>query len=377
MLFMSDKENTLYPLCQIRQASSPDMNTVYHWRNLPHIVLLSLSQTTVDLKTHEDWFLASLKNENRILYIIETTDGLSAGLLRLDRKDDVSAIVTIYLDKPFMGKGIGTEVLLYVGKIIKNTWPDVRTLFAEIRADNAPSIHTFTKAGFNTDSSQTNSEVVTMVKDIAFYSSLDEDTENINFYTKEFEKHGVAVQALGWSSEQTQSKRFTVLSSIGDIKNATILDVGCGFGDLFNWLEDKKYNGKYTGVDITKEMVNAATIKNPAAKFYQVNILTDSSLEEKKFDYVFASGIFTFRVHGGIDYIVSMAERMFSLSRVGCAFNCLSSWGENQESDELTVNPLVLIERCKKITPWINLRHDYHPGDFTLFLYHRQTEEMI
>ena len=202
-----------------------------------------------------------------------------------------------------------------------------------------------------------------------------EDSANIRLYSEQLQSHGTNVCALGWSSERTQQKRFEVLASLLRLENASVLDVGCGFGDLFHWLKCRGFGGSYTGVDLTGDMVGAAREKYPAARFVHGNILGDRLFDARQFEYVVASGIFTFRVGGGVDYVYKMAHRMFDLSSEGIGFNCLSAWGENTEADELTVVPEELLAVCRqKITPWLTLRHDYHPGDFTVSLYRNQFE---
>jgi RimJ/RimL family protein N-acetyltransferase len=106
--------------CFLRPADSSDLHIVFAWRNTAHIVELSLGQTTVDLETHRIWFQAAIEDPTRILYIIEDNDSVPAGLLRLDKNDASTATVTIYLDKPFMCKGMGTSVLTNIG--VKAEW---------------------------------------------------------------------------------------------------------------------------------------------------------------------------------------------------------------------------------------------------------------
>ena len=38
----------------------------------------------------------------------------------------------------------------------------------------------------------------------------------------------------------------------------TVLDVGCGLGDFYRWLNTKHNNINYTGIDITTSMIDIA-----------------------------------------------------------------------------------------------------------------------
>jgi hypothetical protein len=51
------------------------------------------------------------------------------------------------------------------------------------------------------------------------------------------------------------------------------------------------------------------------------------------------------------------------------AFNSLSAWATDQEAGEFYADPLRVVDFCRRITPRVVLRHDYHPRDFTVYLY--------
>ncbi len=54
---------------------------------------------------------------------------------------------------------------------------------------------------------------------------------------------------LGWENKDAQFKRFSVLDEI--IENGmTILDVGCGLGNLLDYFDSGKHHVYYTGIDI-------------------------------------------------------------------------------------------------------------------------------
>lgn len=201
-----------------------------------------------------------------------------------------------------------------------------------------------------------------------------EDDQDIDFYTARFKSLGPVAEAVGWSSESTQNTRYRVLLDIGVDENSRVLDVGCGYGKLLTWLEDKECHVNYTGVDITQAMIDGAKELHPTGQFYTGNILTESMFAERSFEYVLASGIFAFRTGGGMQYLIRMASRMFELSLVGCAFNCLSGWREKMEDGEFAPDPCEVLNQCRKITPWVCMRHDYHRGDFTIYMYWKNRE---
>lgn len=360
----------------LRCATADDVDQVYRWRNNPCIVALSLGQRTVDYETHVKWFNESLTTDQRILRVIQAEHGEPVGLVRLDLVEVNMAEVTIYLDSAHSGRGIGTEVLRAVGGVGRRNWAGLDKLIAYIRRDNKPSISAFTKARFQAHGDSSDDTVVAMMKEgLKQELTSAENEENIRVYTDQAERFGKTVAALGWSSDTKQELRFRVLSEIGIGQNASVLDVGCGFGDFSAWLRARGYQGEYTGVDITKSLLLKAEEAYPGEQFHEADVLADGRFRDAQYDYVVASGIFTYRVKGGLEYVQRMAARMLELSRVGCAFNCLSAWGSHTEDTEFTASPSVVLEVCRELTPWVSLRHDYHHGDLTVYLFHGERGE--
>jgi SAM-dependent methyltransferase len=197
---------------------------------------------------------------------------------------------------------------------------------------------------------------------------LKDNERNVRLYTKLLEEHGNDVRTLGWGSRESQAKRFGVLSEIGGIKGASVLDVGCGLGDLYGWLRGNKLRVRYTGVDITPRMVERGRKRFPRVRFDICDLL-DPTCRLAPHDYVLSSGIFTHSGASAFEFLRAMVHRMFDLSKQAVAFNCLSGWAKEREPGEFHADPLEVVSFCRTLTPWVVLRHDYHPRDFTVYLY--------
>ena len=68
-------------------------------------------------------------------------------------------------------------------------------------------------------------------------------------------KDGTA-KDLGWKGEESQQKRYEVISSLCDFNNSSSLDIGCGYGDLKAFLDQKFSNFIYLGIDQMPEFVD-------------------------------------------------------------------------------------------------------------------------
>jgi len=96
-----------------------------------------------------------------------------------------------------------------------------------------------------------------------------------------------------WSNA-SQRYRFRVLTEIAPLESATVLDYGCGKGDLYCYLLEAGYRGTYTGFDINPELLELARAKYPGVRFEQRDI-EQASINEQ-FEYVLISGIFNNRI---------------------------------------------------------------------------------
>ena len=199
-----------------------------------------------------------------------------------------------------------------------------------------------------------------------------DDERTICLYESLLKEHGETYRALDWGSRKSQQKRFQILADIGISAGDHILDVGCGLADFNAWLLDHRPGVKYSGIDITPGMVSTAR-----ARFTNANILNgtifDQDLLHDSFDYLVASGIFFLRKDNPKKYMESTIFQMYQFSRKGIAFNSLSAWMQERKDDEFYAVPAEIMEFCKSLSPFVVLRHDYHPGDFTVYVYRTLT----
>ena len=80
-----------------------------------------------------------------------------------------------------------------------------------------------------------------------------------DFFNKLAEKHGYSPKSLAYGSEKSQKIKFDIVTEVGITDNCSVLDVGCGFGDYFNYLKQKGIkNIKYCGIDISNKIVDLA-----------------------------------------------------------------------------------------------------------------------
>ena len=177
-------------------------------------------------------------------------------------------------------------------------------------------------------------------------------------------------ERVGWGSADSQEKRFSVLTEIGDLDNDTILDVGCGLGAYFDYIHNAYPNLSYTGVDINPNMIQGAQQRHSDIEFIHTDITSDShALNDRKFDYVLLSGALNLSTDKHHDKIEDVMKEMFALANKGVAANFLSIFSNYLTPGEYYCNPEDILQMAFSITKKVTLRHDYMPHDFTIYLY--------
>lgn len=197
-------------------------------------------------------------------------------------------------------------------------------------------------------------------------------------------QHGANYKALDWNSPESQRLRFKIFKEIfvygKKASGISLLDVGCGFGDLYGFLKAEgllhRNRINYTGYDISPKLLEVARKKYPEAKFELKDMLENRYVP--KFDYVFCSGIFNIRTSeefDHLDFVKEMLFRMYDLAGCGVAVNFLSEGALPIGSPEdlnsgryFYFKPDEILNFCRFVCSRYILRHDYHPGDFTVYL---------
>ncbi|HMC72736.1 MAG TPA: class I SAM-dependent methyltransferase, partial [Terriglobales bacterium] len=151
------------------------------------------------------------------------------------------------------------------------------------------------------------------------------------------------------------------------LKGRSVLDVGCGFADFHRFLRDHFGEVRYSGIDVCPAMVEEARRLDPGCEVKLANILHDSIRE--RFDLVTANGIFYLLGDEAWPTMQEIVRRMYAAAEHAVAFNSLSSWAEDKEPGEYYADPAEVLQFCRTLTPWVVLRHDYHPRDFTIYMY--------
>ena len=190
----------------------------------------------------------------------------------------------------------------------------------------------------------------------------------VQFYEGLIERYGPSPSACDYGSARSLLAKFKALAEICSLKGKRVLDVGCGFADYADYLAKIHGNVAYHGVDLTPRMIAEARRLRPHLSLRQMNVMEE---DPGRFDVVTANGIFYLFGPGSTSRrrMENLIARLYELADEAAAFSSLSTWAARQEAHEFYADPLETVRFCRTLTPWVTLRHDYLPHDFTIYLY--------
>lgn len=196
-----------------------------------------------------------------------------------------------------------------------------------------------------------------------------------DYFNDKIEKHGATPKGVDYNGPEAQETRFEQLVKVIDPSRPfKVIDYGCGYGALFEFLQAKGWEFEYYGFDMLEKMILAGTeahkgIAN-AHFMYQTSELPVA-------DYLLAGSIFNNKfdaVHEEWQAMVlDTLRNMNSFCNRGFSFNILTRYSDAdrmaQRPDLYFADPLVLFDFCKRnFSRNIALLHDYGLYDFTILV---------
>lgn len=198
----------------------------------------------------------------------------------------------------------------------------------------------------------------------------------LKYYSNLLKEYGYDPRSVGWGYKKgKQSTRFEILCQIGNLSNCSILDVGCGFGDLYGYLEYKKIKLHYTGIDINPQLLKLARTIYPKIRVEVRDV--EKRKFSRKFDWVIASGITS---HGAsYTYLRDVLSEMFKICKKGVAMNFVSNRIDFRTKGLFYSSPEKIMSIAFTLSNRIILRHDYMPYEFTVYIYknNKKTENNV
>lgn len=178
---------------------------------------------------------------------------------------------------------------------------------------------------------------------------------------------GGTVEALGYRGEESQVKRFAALAEAGDCTGGSVLDIGCGYGDLKGYLDTRFHGFSYIGIDQMAEFILQARSlygQRPSC-YFCIADFTEAELPTA--DYVMASGVLGYRCEDSGFYF-SMIEKMHRAAGRALAFNMLDAARFPAHPLLTGHDPESVLAFCRTLSPRARLVRGYLEDDFTIVM---------
>lgn len=210
-------------------------------------------------------------------------------------------------------------------------------------------------------------------KDIQSFSE-----QTINRYSTRFKEMQHSIRTLGWGSKVQQEYRFAEVLKRLEAKGKSVLDIGCGFGDLFNFMKSYNFDFEnYIGWDITPDFIENTLIADKNVELKVWNIA-----EEKPTKTVADVGIMLGLLNWNwkneqknYDYSMNVIRNAFEAVNDVLVIDFLSSKFDSKYPREEIVfyhDPSIMLNKVMEITTNVELVHSYPSipqKEFLLYLH--------
>jgi SAM-dependent methyltransferase len=193
------------------------------------------------------------------------------------------------------------------------------------------------------------------------------------YYASKLELYGSTPQGVDWNGQSSHELRhLQFLRLLDGDADASVLDLGCGYGDFLRFLRERGHRGTFIGYDIAPGMIETARALRGEAADRRWRV---GAQPAEAADFAIASGIFNVKgevadaswtayVHQTIDILARAGRR-------GFAFNVLSlsSDPERRRPDLYYADPAGLLSHClSRYGRSVALLQDYGLYEFTLLV---------
>jgi len=202
--------------------------------------------------------------------------------------------------------------------------------------------------------------------------------EVATYYAAKLDQHGATPRGVDWNGTDSHERRHRqFLRLLDGNHDASIIDLGCGFGDFLRFLRATGHDGRFIGYDITPGMIEKARELHRETACCEWHLGAEPA---EVGDFAIASGIFN--VKGDVphetwtQYVRQTIATLAGAGRRGFAFNVLSgsSDPDRRRLDLYYADPVDMLAYClSQYGRSVALLQDYGLYEFTIVVRHPDT----
>lgn len=192
----------------------------------------------------------------------------------------------------------------------------------------------------------------------------EEKEANRRRYEERYAQFGYDERTLGWTRGR-HKLRYEMLLSGWPQTVGSVLDVGCGFGDMADHCRHSgRETWRYTGIDIVPALLDEGRRRHPNTDLRLLDMDVDGL--PTGYDVIVASGLFSHRLEENMSFVARVFEAFASAAKVGFAANFMSPTAEIRYDHLFYVDPGAVFDLARRHSRRIAIRHDYMPFEYTV-----------
>lgn len=196
------------------------------------------------------------------------------------------------------------------------------------------------------------------------FFSLEDITED---YERSLHAYGESPKSLLWWDYRSMAIRFRELVKDVPLDGKSVLDAGCGMGDLLPFLYAKSTSFRYLGVDKNPGFIEIAKKRYEGHNFKVADPFKNKIGD---FDVIISSGVMNGNHKDWLAKRKQMIKALFAQTKQVLSFN-MAGGLQPIPNDSLIAyaDAQEIFEFCKTMTPRVVLRTDYLNKDFTIVMF--------
>jgi cyclopropane fatty-acyl-phospholipid synthase-like methyltransferase len=196
-------------------------------------------------------------------------------------------------------------------------------------------------------------------------------------YRERWLQYGYDSRSLGWTKDCQWVRFEAAFEGLRKEDFESVIDFGCGFGDLLDFLRVKEWKGTYTGVDLVDELVKEAA-KHHALDNCAAFVCRDVEgfLPPTKAAMAVAIGVFNHRLHqDNLTFVRETISSMWEATTkvVVCDFLSTAADMDHRRLDLYYADPRQLYELATHFSRRVSLHHAYMPFEFQVKIWHEDS----
>jgi SAM-dependent methyltransferase len=195
------------------------------------------------------------------------------------------------------------------------------------------------------------------------FFNLEDLTED---YEKSLKEYGEGPKALLWWDYRSMAIRFRELVKDAPLDGKSVLDAGCGMGDLLPYLYAKSTSFRYLGVDTNKGFIEIAKQRYEGHNF---KVADPFNSRVGEFDVVLSSGVMNGNYKGWLERRKKMIKALYEQTNQVLAFN-MAGGLKPIPNDSLIAyaDAREIFDFCKTLSDRVILNTEYLQKDFTIVM---------